>query len=256
MEYIKIGKCIWCLKEKPNVTFKNAPHTISKQIGASNIGFDICDSCNSYFGTHNKTEIYPMNVELAFKEVFNVIRLFVSTSDEIDHFRSRYFNYYKSKREFKINRQFKFQRNFINMFTRQFKRGIYETFLQEYHLNTSNAMDKRFDSIRDFVRYDKGNLSLYYVDHNGAIMIPRDYSTSLAFNEKIINDINEYGFYTMYLLGFWFFLEVTPRAELSKDIFLLNQSRKLGLSSILSRGIKKLDYITDLDFTLQRLKNS
>jgi hypothetical protein len=40
-EYVELGKCIWCQKEKPLVSFYNQPHTVSKQIGGSFIGFDI-----------------------------------------------------------------------------------------------------------------------------------------------------------------------------------------------------------------------
>jgi hypothetical protein len=67
--FSKIGKCIWCLKGKPDATFNHAPHTISKQLHATNIGFDICDSCNDYFGKKDKTKVYPMTIELAFKEI-------------------------------------------------------------------------------------------------------------------------------------------------------------------------------------------
>ena len=101
-EYIKKGKCIWCLKEMPLVSFKNQPHTISKQIGGTFIGFDICDSCNNYFGSNNSSSKYSMSVELAFKEIFNVTRHLMPNPSEKKETRperltSVYFEYYKSQ---------------------------------------------------------------------------------------------------------------------------------------------------------------
>lgn len=256
-EYIEIGKCIWCLKEKPEVTFNNEPHTVSRQLDATNIGFDICDSCNSYFGTHSKDEPYPINVELAYKEVFNVIRhLMPNKVESHKRLKSRFFNYYKSKRLFKINNNFKYRPGFIKLFTRQFKRGVYETFLQEYHLHTKNGLDKRFDSIRDFARHDKGNIPLYFVDHEGAIITSDNENPYFAFNELLLENINTYGFYTLNMYGFWFYLEVTTRAEFSRDIFLKNEYYKRRMPNPFASGIKELKYITDLDFTLKKLSNS
>lgn len=49
-EYISSGKCIWCGKEKPNVTFYDKPHVLPHSLGSKEIGFDICDDCNHAFG--------------------------------------------------------------------------------------------------------------------------------------------------------------------------------------------------------------
>ena len=53
-EYIHTGKCIWCDKSKPEVTFKTEPHIIPESLGGKEIGTDVCDQCNSYFGTATK----------------------------------------------------------------------------------------------------------------------------------------------------------------------------------------------------------
>lgn len=36
---------------------------------------------------------------------------------------------------------------FKRVFTRCFKRGLYELFLQEYHRQTGNGLDERFDGV-------------------------------------------------------------------------------------------------------------
>jgi len=256
-KYIKKGQCIWCLKKEPNVTFNVEPHTISRQLGANNIGVDICDSCNHYFGKVDNTQKYPMSIELAFKEIMNVMRLLLKNDlneKTYKTFKSIYFNYHHSKSTIKINNRFKLQPFFLSSLTRQFKKGIYEVFLQEYHRVTGNALDDKFNSIRKFVRDDEGDLPLFFMENNGVYMVEKNIdSPFFTFNEKVISEINDYGFYTMMIFGNVFFLEVSPRAELTRDIFLHKESKKLiGTGFIYSR-LRKMENITDLDFTLRRL---
>lgn len=75
-EYTKTGKCIWCGKSYPDVTFLKQPHIVPRNMGGSCIGFDICDECNDYFGT--PTKAMP-STNLVFKEVFNAIQFFSKT---------------------------------------------------------------------------------------------------------------------------------------------------------------------------------
>jgi len=254
-ENIKYGICIWCRKEKPEVTFYNKPHTISKQIGAINIGFDICDSCNSYFGTSNK---YQMSIELAFKEIFNVTRFLIPDSEKGDNglkrMKSVYFEYYKSQRVLRIKRRFELQRSFLQNFTRQFKRGVYEVFLQEFHRNTGRALEEKFDDIRKFVRYDRGDLPLYFADNNGIYLLPvKRESPSFEFDNNVISTIDDFGFYLLWLFGHIFYLEVTPKAYLSREIFLKNEAKRIGAPGFIIKGIREMKYITELDFALLKL---
>jgi hypothetical protein len=254
-EYIKYGTCIWCSKEKPEVTFYDQPHTISKQIGAINIGFDICDSCNSYFGTSDK---YQMSIELAFKEIFNVTRYLMPESEKGDNglkiMRSVYYEYYKSQRVLRIKKRFELQKSFLQNFTRQFKRGVYEVFLQEFHRNTGRALEDKFDDLRKFVRYDRGDLPLYFADNNGIYLLPvnRELPT-VEFNDPIISIIDDYGFYMLWLFGHIFYLEVTPKAYLSREIFLKKEAKQIGAPGFIIKGIKEMKYVTELDFALQKL---
>lgn len=50
MDYINKGTCIFCGKDVTQTTFKEKPHTMPKSLGSINIGVDICDECNHYFG--------------------------------------------------------------------------------------------------------------------------------------------------------------------------------------------------------------
>ena len=255
-KFIEKGECIWCLEKEPKVTFNIEPHTISRQLGAQMIGFDICDSCNYYFGKVDKTLEFPMSVELAFKEIMNVMRILLGDLNENTHktFRSIYFRYYHSKSTIQINKNFKLNPFFISCLTRQFKKGMYEVFLQEYHRETKNGLDNRFDYLRNFVRSNKGDLPIYFLENNGIYMVEEDINNiSFKFNEHVLSEIDNYGFYTMMIYGNIFFLEVTPRAELSREVYLRKESRKLIGSGFVFKQLRKLKLVTDIDFTLRKL---
>jgi hypothetical protein len=255
-EYIKKGKCIWCLKSKPDVSFFNEPHTISKQLGATNIGFDICDSCNTYFGEIDKQSPYQMSPELAFKEIFNVMRFLLVVKKDANawkELKSIYFDYRDSKKALVIKKRFEVTRKFISNLTNQFKRGIYEVFLQEYHRCTENGLDDRFYAVRDFARWNVGDLPLYFMEGNGIYFITDDInSPSLSFNNKVLSEIDNYGFYQIWFAGSIFFLEVTPRAELSREIYLRRESQEFIGSGNLFKEVRKMRYITDIDFYVAR----
>jgi hypothetical protein len=256
-KYIENGQCIWCLKKEPEVSFLNKPHTISKKLGATKIGFDICDNCNTFFGTIDKTQKYPMSVELAFKEIMNIMRLLLGNDlneNTYKTYNSIYFEYHHSKSLIRIKKSFKLRPHFIISLTRQFKKGIYEIFLQEYHRETKNGLDERFNSIRQFVRNDIGNLPLYFLDNNGVHMVEVNLNNySLNFNENVLSQINDFGFYTMIIFSNVFFLEVTPRSEFSREIFLPKESKKFIGNGFIHTKLRKMEYITDIDFTLRKL---
>lgn len=250
------GVCIWCMKSEPDVAFLSEPHTISKRLSTRKIGFDICDSCNHYFGTVDKSLPFPIAVELAYKEIFNLMKFIFKGLNENTHkeFKSIYFNYHHSKNVIEINNNFKLKPSFIYSLTRQFKKGLYEIFLQEYHRATQNGLDERFNEIRDFVRYNKGDLPIYYLENNGVYLIQQNIDDIyIGFTEKQKFYIDTYGFFPMVILSNFFFLEVTKRAEISREVFLYKESRKIIGSGFVYKSLRELKTIMDIDFTLRKL---
>jgi hypothetical protein len=255
-KYIEKGTCIWCSKKGQEVTFYKEPHTFSKQLGAKMIGFDICDVCNYYFGTVDTNLKFPMSIELAFKEIMNLMRVLLKGLDENTHkqLKSTYFNYFHSKKTIQIKRNFKANPYFLYSLTRQFKKDLYEVFLQEYHRETKNGLDERFNYLRNFVRYNKGDLPIYFLENNGVYLLEQDIDNlSFKFNENVKSEINDYGFYIMMIYSNVFYLEVTPRAELTREVFLSQHSRKLIGSGFIFKRLRELKTITDIDFTLRKL---
>ena len=135
MEYIAKGQCIFCKRTKEDTaTFKEKAHTIPESLGSSNIGVDICDDCNHYFGQPDPTIYRPvLGVELAVKEVLGVQRALLRRDQNAPRLKSIFFEYWRKKNTFKFKNRFLYSDNtFLLTFGRQFRRGIYELFLQEY----------------------------------------------------------------------------------------------------------------------------
>lgn len=261
MNYIKKGRCIFCLKDKTQTTFLTKPHTIPRSLGGINIGFDICDSCNSYFGTPD-AEVFPhLCIEVCVKEIFGIIKHLINEESNRSNaqqglLRSIYFNFWASKRKISFKPSFKYNSTFLKTFTNQFKRGIYEIFLQEYHLKTGLGLDEQFNDIREYARYNRGNIPLYHLrGDNGILLLEKDISIpKFQFSTHQIETINKYGFYTLMLWGYWFYLEVTPKAKAHRKDYLIREAEQIiGSGTIVNRLIEVVN-IMDIDFTLQNFK--
>lgn len=134
MGYKNTGKCIWCGKEEPDVTFNTAPHILPRRLGGTEIGVDVCDDCNHYFGT--SIQVGKPCMDYAFKEVFGAFRMFTSQlgPESYKKYSSAYFSYRHKDYLIKIKNNFNSQ-----AVTRQFKRSLYEVFLQKYHHVTGDG---------------------------------------------------------------------------------------------------------------------
>lgn len=103
-QYKKTGKCIWCKQMEPNVSFTTAPHILPKRLGGTEIGIDVCDNCNHYFGTAPKGKIGVPSIDHALKEIFGAFRMFSQNLDSKSYkaYRSAYFSYRHKERTIKI----------------------------------------------------------------------------------------------------------------------------------------------------------
>ncbi|WP_207430196.1 hypothetical protein [Sabulibacter ruber] len=239
-------------KEKGK-TFKNQPHTISRKIGNTPVGFDICDECNTYFGTIGRTDLFTVSPEVALIETYGVLQ-FLSNAvlDSSLKLKSRFFQYHLSTSAVQPKGDYELKPKFLKNFTRQFKRGIYEVFLQEYHRCTQNGLDQRFDHIRSFARADLGDLPLYFLEEKDAPqMEAADTTSSLSFPENALLLLDEFGFYSLRLMGRVFFLEVTPKAKGGKETYFRKEHHAWHKKGSLLSKLVKLELITDLDFTLR-----
>lgn len=255
-EYIKKGKCIFCGKRAPDVTFFDKPHTTPRSLGSDRIGFDVCDQCNHFFGEPDKSMYPRIAVETCVKEIFGVIRFMLNLEregHENDVLKSRYFNYWRSRSTLQFKSTFRGNPYFRRTFIKQFKRGLYELFLQEYHKATENGLDERFDRVRQYARYGYGDLPVWHLQTR-LLLVEADLSVpELRFTEHSLDEIDSYGFYSMYLWGFWFYLEVTPRAELVREVYLRKLANKINIGGFVISNMVQLKDIEEVDFTLRQL---
>ena len=177
-QYTNKGICIFCGKKAPEVTFYNKPHILPKSMGGTIIGVDICDECNYYFGTTDSLLPAPPKfaVELCVKEVMNISRhFFLKTFNHKLRLKSLLFNYYESKNllEFKL-RNWQTESSQLS-FTSQFKRGLFEMFLQAYHYKTGDGLNSKYDGIRRFARNNEGNPKVFYAFNRGIYFVSKEH---------------------------------------------------------------------------------
>lgn len=254
-EYIRKGKCIWCLKSKPDVEFYTKPHTIPRALNAHNIGFDICDFCNNFFGSDNKLEMVTYSIDKILKEFFNVHKFLLTNNKDSNswkNFKSQFFSYFHTRKTLKLNIDYIRNPLYANQFTRKFKKGIYNIFLQEYHRNTENGHDIRFNSIREFVRNDSGDLPLYYLKSCNGVRILEDFQLSheLPFNSNTLEIIDKYGFYQLRMTGLNFYVFATDHAYLNFDYLIHDSNNQIG-SGFVFTELLELKKLTEIDFTLR-----
>lgn len=247
-QYIKTGTCIWCGKKKPEVTFYTRPHIIPQSLGGTDIGFDVCDKCNHYFG---KTSTLP-SCDLTIKEVFRAFTVFGNNLDENTYkkLKSYFWNYHHSTGRINVKNTFN-----SKDVTLQFKRGLYEIFLQKYHKETGNGNHPMFNAIRNFARYNKGDLHVHYL-YNNIILCPKDEYWEISMSENSINKFMENGVYKFWLGGHIFYMEIFPTAYYSKGLsYLIREANESVLRIRGDEGIFELKDIRDIDFFMQRFNN-
>lgn len=258
--YKRLGTCIFCGRdESTGATFKEKPHTFPRAAGGDRIGFDVCDECNHFFGQPDNSATPHIGVELACKEVFGAQRALLRRDKNPPNLRSVFFEYRRSKHKWIFKNHFKeSDENFLLTFGRQFRRAMYEVFLQEYHYATQNGLDPSFDNIRNFARYGVGDVPLYYVTHRIGVYFMENgadgkFIPHITIAEPHLKEIEDYGFVTLYLFGQSFILEVKNDAERYRKAYLQKTIDKLSQTPSIYSGIQQIDKITDMDFLLTKL---
>ena len=246
--YTKTGKCIWCGREKPDAKFETAPHIVPHSLGGKEIGVDICDDCNHYFGRAPKVGV--PSIDLAFKEVFNCFIIFGNNLDENTYkkFHSAFFTYYHKRHTIRIKPNF--NSHFITL---QFKRGLYEVFLQKYHAVTGRGNLPMFDAVRKYARYGIGNLHCFYA-FNNIILKPSDKDLLyLPMNDTVIENMMTNGIYCFWLAGHAFYLEIFPIAFNAKgSAFLRQEAQQMLIPAVGNEKIFEFTDIMQIDLFMNR----
>lgn len=250
MRYIKTGKCIWCGKQEPEVFFDAAPHIVPHNLGSADIGFDVCNDCNHYFG--KATRGVP-SCDLAFKEIFNAFWVFGNHLDENTYkrFSSVFFSYFHSKHTIRIKRNFD-----SRAITRQFKRSLYEVFLQKYHQVTGNGNHPMFEMVRQFARYNIGFPHVFYVFNNIILCPAEEQRLEIPMNDNVIDEMMESGLYCFWMGSQLFYIEVLPMAfEANGYNYLRKQAQTVLIPAHGNERIFEFTDVMQLDFFMQRFNS-
>lgn len=242
--HISTGKCIWCGRTiNEGVSFHNIPHVFPHALGGNDTCTDVCDDCNHYFGT-TKRQGVPA-IDLTFKEIFSAYRFFGQNLNENSYkkLRSTFFSYHYSTHSIKIRQNF---RN--DILCRQFKRGLYECFLQKYHQITNDGNNLMFDSVRQFARYNYGDLHVYYAFNEILLVEKNQDIPHLSMSKKMLADMMEFGIFHFWLLGHSFYLEVLPIAFNIKGMQYLIKEANTSIIHTSDRvGIYEFNDIRQID---------
>lgn len=247
-QYIHSGICIWCKRGEPVVSFKRAPHIVPKAIGATEIGFDVCDECNHYFGTATKE--FPYNMDLVFKEVFNTIQYALSGIIKVNKsYSSAYFHFNPAKRKFKLKRAISYAD-----FTSAFKRSLYEVFLQKYHYTFPDDSLEQFEHIRNYARYGVGHMNVFFL-LNETVLISQicEDNVWLPMPTDCRDKIFSTGYFVFLYMGQILFFEIIPELARANGFDGLYQ---VASDYILSKNtwIQPLNDFRELDLFLNRLR--
>lgn len=247
IDFVNTGKCIWCGKSVPDVTFGTRPHIVPQKLGGNEIGMDVCDDCNHYFGTAQKG---VPSVDMAFKEIFNAFKQFGRNTDENTHkrLRSAFFDYRHKDHRIKIKPQFN-----SRVVTEQFKRGLYEVFLQKYHAVTGNGNHQMFNFARRYARYGEGKPHVFYAFMNILFVTENDERVELNMSDITIEDMMKSGLYRFWLFGHIFYIEVLPVAfNAFGRTFLQKEANTFLIPVKGNERIYEFSDVMDIDFCMQR----
>jgi len=242
-------KCIWCLKEEPEVTFLTKAHTIPKSLGGQNVNPNVCDSCNEYFGSR----LYKFySIEGALKETFNVTRFRLLQTKKpkrkVGEFKSIFFILKIKNNQFNliIKDTFRFDYVSQNQMCRAFKRGLYKMYFEELNRQENIGYENTYDLIRGFSRYDLEDLPVYYFHRSiGAmIMLETELETPIL-NFKRMNYLysNEY-FVEIEFLGHVFGFPINRYDTKDLENYIQNS---IQLKKKFFKSYKEIKRLTDID---------
>ena len=248
--YVSTGKCIWCGRTVPEVSFYTEPHILPHSLGGDEIGLDVCDECNHYFGT--ATRGIP-SVNLSFKEIFGAFKTFGNNLNEhtYEKYSSAFFQYRHSQRRIIIKNSFN-----SRAITTQFKRSLYEVFLQKYHAVTGNGNHPMFDAVRKYARYGIGHPHVFYAFNNVILTTASDARVELRMSENTLEDLMRSGLYFFWLFGHMFFIEVLPLAfNVNGRNYLREEASRWLIPASGNEAIYEFNDVMQIDFLMERFNS-
>jgi hypothetical protein len=252
-------KCIWCSQTAEKANFKKLAHTIPQSLGGKHVCLNVCDDCNLYFGSYND-QLPP--IETIIKETFNISRYrFLDTHGEVGKnkpmakFSSIFFDINVKKRNFKIKSKYRYYSHFQESILRQLKRGLYKIFLEEIERQTYVGHNAQYDFIREFSRYNLGDLPLFYFERRHPLihLSISSIKNPEFFIEKEMRSnylVEEPSFFEFELLGHVFGIATSKHWNLVFDNYIEKTCKS---KKELFKSIKRVKNFNEIDLALSIL---
>lgn len=246
-------KCLWCFKTEIEVTFKKKAHTIPKSLGGQKYNNNVCDECNKFFGEKGDEKY---SIEEALKETFVISRKMLYRSEDgkrkIGAFKSRFFEIKerKGKKRLVVKESFRFDSQFQQRLCINFKRGLYKMYLEELNRQKGLGYDSKYNIIRDFARFGKGDLPMFYFERSIGMMIlfKREAETPILFFDRMQYLFSDDHFDEIEFLGHVFGFPVSIFDENDFTNYLENTMKiKTGYF----KNMILIKSLLDVDFTLK-----
>lgn len=250
-----IKQCLWCLESIPKVTFDKKAHTIPKSLGGLNYNNNVCDSCNEYFGNRDSNN-GKYSIEEALKEAFNISRKrllnFGKTKRKVGDFKSKFFEVKQRNGKYRltIKPSFRFSSTFQKELCRAFKRGLYKMFFEELNRQKKIGYEPKFDVIRQYARYNKGELPVLYFNRVFGIMMMfnREAETPILFFDRMKYLHSNEKFTEIEFLGHVFGF---PIAEFNETDFKKYIEKSIKKKKGFFKDAIMIQKMTDVDITLK-----
>lgn len=218
-------KCLWCSRSEPTVTYDKEAHTIPQSIGGKLICEDVCDECNTYFGTKGAPA-----VEVVLGEAFKLSNALIldvigerGKNKIMPRHKSIFFTVDFERKRIKSKSAYAMRPHFQEKLGRQFRRGIYKVFLEELHRETFTGKNDEFNFIREFARYDLNDLPVFYFKQKLPMLlfsIEEFRRPEVNFNDDKHYVMKEQSFYHFRLMGHQFAIAVKKNYKMHFDSYL------------------------------------
>ena len=127
-------------------------------------------------------------------------------------------------------------------------------FLEELDRQKQLGFNPQFQIIRDFARYNIGNLPIFYFERIYGIMLvlKREDETPILFFDRMDYLYSNDKFVEIEFLGHVFGF---PTSDFNKDDFLEYAKNSITKKKDLFKGAKNIERLTDIDLFLDIMNN-
>lgn len=252
VEAINKKTCLWCLNKEPIVTFIKKAHSIPKSLGGQNFNKNVCDDCNYYFG--NRDSHYgKYSIEVALKEAFSISRkrflLGGIPKRKVGEFKSQFFEMKERNGKYRLAVRPSYM--FASQFElcRAFKRGLYKMYFEELNRQLGKGYELDFDIIRQFSRYDNGDLPVLYFTRKIGVMIffKSEAETPILYFDRMNYLYSNEKFAEIEFLGHVFGF---PIAHFTKEEFEDYAQKSIEMKKVFFTEANVIEKFTDIDIAL------